>query len=1276
MDLSVEQLNIVNAPIGNILVSAAAGSGKTTVLVDRIIDEIIDNKLSVDRILVVTFTKDAAANMRKKIDSKLKEKIKELKLQGGSDEVVRRLQTQLDLLPNSYIQTIDSFCTRVIREKGYVIADSKEAELIESGNSILDENSLKIILNDAIMQALLDTYESEDSMSEGFLLLTSMFGNGRTDDSLAENIAYAYGKLRSLPDYLDRCHDILNQRIDNDNAGVILGLDTLVKNVMTLFENITDTLITDLNSQVDSIQFVAKGNSQRQQEFQALLSEVSAYVDFVKTAYSSGDSKTTIKAILDRRYIDTFINDGLLLSLPRNKEDEDILQFKEDFGPIAALMNFLKPYFVSVCGELNVSKPRMEGYGDSGKPYQINGEYLTMLLSDLNSMLELQKRRTLIVDSYIKLIERVDKNYRELKGRVRGMDFADQSHLTKHILANSDAAEYYRDKFIEIYIDEYQDNSEIQDAIISCFERPSGNVFRVGDVKQSIYKFRYANPYMFLDRMNSYKEDTAQGNLFLLNANYRSNNQVLDFINSIFYQIMTEEGAEIEYDDSQALKYPDTKSDVQDTKASVTVVSLADKQKYIDGELVGVKAEVDRLRSIGVEYKDICILTRKHKVASEICKYLIANGHSAVYNDEVAIFDDPEIHGICNIIITVGNVYRDEYLLGVLLKGYRYSNFTLGEISRIVLEAKRNGINPGKQYLFSQLQMFAEATNDSFTEDEIDLQERVKSFLDWINDLRSLQVITDISELTDRIYRDTGVLGTHKEETEKFIVFKEWLCNNFLRMGSNISGIAAELENMKIKLGGNTSVRQKENEKKDAITCMTYHGSKGLEYKAVIVTELKSHSASDNDGPIKFNPNSGFAVDDYSESEVKIDKSIERFFMDEDDLIESNSEGIRLLYVALTRAMEYLCVVVPVEAHKPAYQNLYGRLRRVPGTTIPRQYWLNENKGIEGAFLAGLIRLRGSYKLEALLMASSGITRESECHIDYDDFDLNVITIPDNAFTSGSTYIDDDESDGEDDSTQETDVGDASDFKMQSSGEVALNCATYDENGLPVFAAYPYEDSSVMPFKVSVSQLKSGKLIKELPISLAVNDLSYYMQKQTGEIGDSASEVGTFVHSLLRFIDLEKIADGTSTYEQQVDLLILDGVISTQDKERAMTFESGVVSFATSDIGRSLIQSDLRGEASYEKPIVFSVPVINEDSVLVQGIIDCIFKDIDDKHVLIDYKTDRFDDSVTPLEMVSEVQSRHSTQVNLYAAAMKASGYNIKRKYIFLVRYGVFVEIY
>ena len=237
MKFSDEQNAIINAKLDNNLVSASAGSGKTTVLTARIGDEVMSGALSVDAMLVVTFTEDAAAHMAEKIEEKLRSLRNEAVANGDTDRA-SRLSSQIDLLPNAYIQTIDSFCSRVIKEKGYLIKVPEDMDVFAPGNVILDECNLVLILDQAVSLAVDEMFTQASGEDDPFIKLTNRFGNGRTDDSLIASVTEIYKKLRSLPDYIAKIEDFISKRRANDQAEKIRAIEFLLETIAGSFRKI------------------------------------------------------------------------------------------------------------------------------------------------------------------------------------------------------------------------------------------------------------------------------------------------------------------------------------------------------------------------------------------------------------------------------------------------------------------------------------------------------------------------------------------------------------------------------------------------------------------------------------------------------------------------------------------------------------------------------------------------------------------------------------------------------------------------------------------------------------------------------------------------------------------------------------------------------------------------------------------------------------------------------------------------------------------------------
>ena len=1240
--LSKAQQAIVDADIGNILVSAAAGSGKTKVLVERIIDKMIKGEFEVDDILVVTFTKEAAKNMADRIEKEIRSVL------ATTEDIQKKtqLRRQLDLLPNCYIQTFDAFCTRVIKERGYVCADTKYQVLLESSSSILDENELDIMRANAAFNAIADMYEDS---TEGFLSLTDMFGDGRTDYQLVEAIVTTYKKLRSLPDYIrNECDDVITRMKNEDDEGIIRGLKEFTEACISLYRLVTPELISELEECALTVQFLASKNEQRQNDMIATTNAIGEYAQRVVEVFDNcnGDYLSVYEAMRDVKVI---LDSGKINGLGKG---EDAEEYNSLMGPLAAIVALIKPLILS--GNMP------GGYNAACVGYALPAAYTNLIKVPSDELLMLQKKRTSAIEAYIEILRKTDDYYLRIKSGMRGMDFADQEHLASLILDDEESKDYYKNKFKEIYIDEYQDNSAIQDAIIDKIA--NDNVFRVGDVKQSIYRFRYAKPQLFLDRQAEYGSGVG-GSLYNLNCNYRSTPQILEFINKIFEQVMSSEGSEIEYDENHRLNSPEGKESGELPRVVIT----SDNK---DAMYQGVLEEVEHYKDMGFTPGQICILTRRGAPAAAIAKKLGESGHRAVFTENLSIFEDSDIHGIISTLISIGNEHRDEYLTGVLLAGYSISNFTLEDLAKITLYSREVGLHD-RSHVINRLRVFMNS-------DDEELKKRVEIFLNWFDEIRSDCVITDISELIERIYVTTG-LAASVSDKEKLKVFKDWICTNYMRYGSDIASVATSLEEMKIKLNSSTSVKNSDVSG-DMIQCMTYHGSKGLEFPCVIVTDLYTRKQGD-EPTLSFDSENGYSAKDFDEETVELTSSIRKVMTEQSDSLAANAEDIRLLYVALTRAQNCLSVVSSMSMKKgqktSKAKTLYERIVNEPNVAYSRSFWVDNGNSLPSVFLAGILRMTGSTILVSKCREVFENEKAMKVSVPFDGFSMRVIDFTDK--------VDDDTDDFEDDDAVRQDVTSEDYYKSI----IPCEAIGEDETGMPVFKNYQYDYATTVPFKLTVSELNrsfaqdepgaSDSKVKSwaLPMGLEINEFSWFMERLNGEVGESASELGTFAHRLFRFIDLESIRSG-ATYDSAIDELIKQGIIREGDKAKAGKFEDGMVAFATSDIGARVIAAYNDDKAEMEKPIVFSFPVAettdNLDSALVQGIIDCIIEE-EDGYVIIDYKTDSFRDAKNSDERASEAIKKHELQINLYAAAIEQSGHHVKEKYLYLVKYGEFVKL-
>ena len=1335
---SPDQQAIIDNKTENILVPAAAGSGKTTVMIERIITKIIEDikddsipeneKHSLDSILVVTFTIAAAEHMREKAEEALNKAIADNRDNPG---LVAKLGRQKDLLPNSYIQTFDSFCARVIREKGYCAADSKEADVFDPANIVLDEHEKTILKNAAARQAVKQMYASVKDENDPFIKLTQRFGDGRSDNSLITVALEIFDKLRSLPRYKDVIIEEVEKRRLCDEEGKLAHADKMTaimgdvieflvrkKNEIDAQGGLSDLLETNHELYVikkdklkpeaanaRSLEFVGKvtGLIDRHED----LFKTSSYEDIYDLAYLMIDEWKTLNDEYGFKRMTTASN---VL-----KNDPDLYaEYDVEADSVRAVF------------QLVIEDPKATTKVNRSAPKELTDLFSLLKNNEKSVLLDLQKERTEVTGAMVELLLKIDRCFSELKACVHGMDFSDQEYAAYDILDTEDAAHFYQDKFVEIYIDEYQDNTRLQDDIISKISRAEGNVFRVGDVKQSIYRFRHAEPGIFNEKIDRYKADGNLGKVLPLTENFRSSPQILAFVNHIFEQAMTRDGAQIDYGPDQRLNHPENggcedqgaeglpkiividsegaggfegmkmgngapEDDDEDTglgqegygSASGSGDHGDDEEQPLNGEIkalcLGVEKEIRNYMSqfdpsspdYETRYGDICVLTSIKSESETISKFLNDHGLPSAGRFTTSIFGDLDIRGIINCIICLGNSLRDEYLCGMLLAPYRNTNFTINDIAKVQAFIMKNEPGLKKEYLFRKLRRYSECCTD-------DLAKRIGSFIEWFEDLRMKAMTCDIDEIIELIYKRTDIKATvsYKEGNfDKLIIFKDWMSANFKRFGCDIAGVAGELENMKIQID-TASIESGKNEN-NKITCMNFHKSKGLEYPFIIFA-LKDCKSKDGASNAAFDPHFGFIFEDYDADKVTRNKSLDQLIYRFDSVLDENAEVLRDLYVTLTRAKTRLSVVTWNSAgnrKNGALEKAAAVAAQAGGETFTRLDWLSSGRSMCSDMFMCLMRTDSdeALKLRRLFETDASVLVGFKACTEKKNQDPGFV--PGNRGYTVEIY--------DKEAAQALDVESRKNLTERTDGddEKETSDDLFDPEGNIIFDKYKYEAETRIPFKVSVTGIKHGNLEETRHVDLEVPSASDF--ENYGKNKLTAASKGTVLHKLMRFIDTSKLREDPGLFEDEVEVLINDKLFAEYSPENirecALEFRNGILDFASSDICKAADEADLEGETEREKHIVFAVPadeVLNTDVALVQGIIDLVYEE-DQGWVIVDYKTDRYGENEAPGKdgRAALAREKHAFQLDSYAAAFEAAGRKVTHKYLYLVRYGEFVEV-
>ncbi len=1288
---SEEQKSIINAARSNILVSAAAGSGKTTVLAQRITSKIINHELGIDELLVVTFTKDAASHMREKIESSLRKALNE----EGADR--KYIKSQIDKVPGAYIQTMNSFCNRVVSEAGHM---SEDSDVMEPGSAVLDDTTLKILRKQSANEAVMAVYEAiaQDGVSDGeredFLNLVFSMGDGKNEGPVAEAVDEAYLKLRSLPDYLEIIDGVIANRERTDADGIIVGLSQYIEMYDDLIRK-ADSACDGCGSYLDNMNLPDKYKL----PVRAIIESVRRLsAEYIERFDACSDDKGR-RDVIDNFFADFYNNsDPSDYKRLYTSSDNKDLHFLKIFGPIAALC------VINLQSHKNAGDKvsAQWGFNDSAAPYKLNPDFDVIGTIASDDLMVLQKRRTSCARAFASLLKDMDARYSVHKKRLRGIDFSDQEHMCLRVLKTPEINNLFKNKFKEIYIDEYQDNTSLQDAVVALIA--NNNVFCVGDVKQSIYKFRNANPSMFIRKAELYRNDPSEGNLMGLNCNFRSTPQILAFVNEIFGQLMSGDAAEIDYEGGGHELNPSPIA-TDGNIPEVIIINSTDSPKVkrvIDGVETEVKVsemellvtevgkKVMEYHNSGYDYKDIYVLTRTNNAARVSAEHLRSLGIPARCVDKKPLFSDNEIIGICNLLKILANEYRDECLAGVMLSCYRFSNFMLDEMAEIISFSNKD---------YRYMNLIIKIRNYALNGPNDVIRERCVRFIETIDDLRAESVIRDIDELMELIFAKTGIKATLMKvspyEVDKLTVFKNWLCSNFLNRGSDITEVASVIEQMQNRLDDSAAIEY-DLGGEDLVRCMNYHKSKGLENKCVIVADVDSSNETDTSGFISFkagkvlsadNPSGPrFVVDDYDDNVSITSTSAEKAIVKEEDSLESTAEEMRLLYVALTRAEENLCFIRRINlSSKTLKQNVITPL--LSEDKYLSRYFYTKCSGIANMMFAALLRMRASDDSSSLTTIC-GVNDTFNYVSDFEDVKIKVKTAEDIVdFSEGdqdAPHADVVPIDRSLDLPFAFDDGDESDDSGADwRGQAIYGSSGVDSAGMPEFESYRYEDSMMAPAKTSVSAMKQmedsvyssekeGDL--KVAINLLVPDVDNYMGEKNGISG---AALGTAVHKAMSFIDLVRLSEDSSVSALgELDALAQEGILTPAEHDAVAKFADNIQAFAVSDLGRALAVADKEGRAEREKSLICALRINPDrpDYTLVQGTLDAMYIDTDGAAVIIDYKTDylKTDD---PAEITKTIKERHGAQLELYAAAVEESGIKVKARYIVLLRKNMVIEV-
>lgn len=850
------QEDAINSTRGSVLVSASAGSGKTAVLVERVINRLTDenNPTPADRMLVVTYTKAAAAEMKDRIIKSLSKLIKE----NPFDTNLRRQQLRLQ---NAHISTIHSFCSELVREYFYILNVSKDFR-------IADDSELNLLKNEAMEITFDDLYSQKDNSD--FLSLVEHFSGNKNDKELQKAVFKMFDFLLSHPfpeDWMAEKLSYYNpENIENNPWAEVLfdyalsGLDYALEiceineNEVKKEEKLDEKMTPVFNSDRMLINSLISAVSSRSWN----------------TVYETINSVSFYRMPSIRGYKDN----PLKIFLSNNRET-----YKK-------VITDLQDYFF--CDE------------DTCK----------------NQLIFLEP----IVREMFHTVIKFKNNFETLKSERNILDFSDLEHLVIKLLVKKDEngitltseAEKISSSFDEVMVDEYQDANEVQDIIFKAVSGNEKNLFVVGDVKQSIYSFRQAMPQIFIKRRDNYpvydrEKDNYPGRI-ILEKNFRSRSEVTDSVNFMCRLLMSRECGEIDYNEEEYLVCGANYNQTYDTKLSLNLIDMDSMEEsdiciaeadYIAQEINRIKGE-RMVNDKGVlrkpQDKDFAILLRSsNKYTQAYVNRLKLWGIQASSSVSDTFLSNREVMIILNLLRVIDNPLRDIPLLSVMMSPLY--GFTADELADM-----RGGDKHRSIYL--SLKSYAEGGST-----------KAQSFLSEIQHFRTYSVTMSLGDLINKIYEETAfpslLCGMYESDAPQnnILIFKEY-AESFEKNGlKGLSSFINYIDSVESQGGDLKSSKDSSMSDTNTVKVMSIHGSKGLEFPFVFLANTSRQFVSDANKNVLLHKDLGFSTKLRDFNRKVSVNTVPRQATSVKMSNSEKSEELRILYVALTRAKEELHMV-------------------------------------------------------------------------------------------------------------------------------------------------------------------------------------------------------------------------------------------------------------------------------------------------------------------------------------------------------------------------------
>ncbi|UIF28755.1 helicase-exonuclease AddAB subunit AddA [Levilactobacillus brevis] len=1247
----------------NLLVSASAGSGKTRVLVQRVIEK-LKAGTGIDEVLIVTFTKAAAAEMRDRIQTALRQ---ELAASQGDSERQQFYLRQLNQLPVADISTLDAFCLRILQHYYYVIDFDPVFRLLA------DETENGLLRDEVWADVREELYAAgEQAPAKGALLaagepslfaqLTENFSGDRGDDGLAELV--------------QRTNTFANATADPegwlDGLTAPYQLDSLNLTDTTFYHEQLQPLFTEQLQQIkadltSAQQLAEQANLTKQfDHLQPILSDLNAVLDCV----DHGSWNALRAAVSD-------FNWGRMPSIRKTNEDYPVY-------------NRLKTTYYD---------PARKQMAALQKGYLIQPEDLAVTTI---------KKSGALVGELARVVKVFRQAYAAEKQRRHVLDFADVEHaalaiLTRDTDQSRQVAAQLRQQYAEIMVDEYQDTNGLQEAILTAIAQPAptGNLFMVGDVKQSIYRFRQADPTLFMNKTDRYTADQQAGKLIVLADNFRSMKNVDDFTNLIFKQLMDRQLGEIDYTGAAQLKfgatyYPeDVKSkaellvylsddaDATDSDQPDSDQEAMDEKFQVDnkhqGEVLVAGQKIQQLIAAKtpiydrdahevrpMQYGDITLLTPTRTNNLIITDELRRLGIPVVVNDAQSYFKTTEIQIMMALLKIIDNPYQDIPLAAVL----RSPIVGLNENQLAALRINQRTGDYYQALLHFQQRYAADSASDFQQE----LADKVNHFLEQLTTFRDIARQNQLVTLIWRIYQDTGFLdyvggmpAGEQRQANLHALYERaqgYEHSSFKGLFQFVRFVE-RLQERDDDLAG-APVQAAEN----VVSVMTIHGSKGLEFPVVFLMDAsRQFNRQDQQGSYVMSGKQGIGID-YLDAASRIKApSLQKLVTAQAISRASLAEEMRKLYVALTRAESQIYIV---GSHKTQEEALSTWQQAFQSPDLVLNATLRE-KSTAANYLdwVGMCLVRDAkFKVDDQPMGDALPALAG----DPANFEVQFVTTADlGAITT----------------TQEA----TADWLEANQPATPMTPATDSDvatlHQIMDFQ-YPHQAATQTTAYQSVSE---AKRLFEDPDNAAIGE---YQPVGNGQHGNRfvthdfarpeflqtvraplPTEIGTATHLVLQQLDVT-VPPTLTAIQAVIDRLVTNQVLTSAVAQQVRA--DLILQFFATPLGQQILAHPT--QLHREVPFSLLMPAKSlfqdfkeaDSQVLVHGIVDGYLQTTAGI-ILFDYKTDHVNAQAVA-QSTAKIVDRYSGQVNLYAAALsQMTGQPVTAQYLYLLTTGNLVAV-